>query len=233
MNCTSKQSRTTSTEPSDDFDPPSFSLIGLELPEKIDRNLIFETLETITFDLNQDGLFDTILVNKIAKWILDDGQVYHWTDPGDFHQIIITIQGKRSTTYNNIDGWVSNTSLKKYTQDLDAEGIVQSDYLILRDEGNSNYLVYLAGYTYASNPGLLTIINIYDGQDLKLIFNKKIELYGLKDFDGDGTKDLITTVWDGYYQTEEENKNRHTVYLLNGGLNRSEEFSQKFCNQLL
>ena len=213
------------------FKEPEFNFIGKELRGEIERKIEFGTIQSISLDINEDGKTDTILIERIMKWTSDNNEVYDWDDPGDFHRITVLISGGETKTFVNIDGWVNITTLLRYDNNFNRESIVKSNNIIVRKENDRNILVFIAGYPYASMPGLLTILNIYGGETIHMIFNDNIEFYGLKDFDGDGTKDLITTVWDGFYNDEDRNIYRHKVYLLNGSLTYSQEYSKKFSEE--
>lgn len=229
--CGCKQEKKVNTASIIEQQPFPFNLIGEELPSSIDRNLSFKNLQEITIDLNDDGLIDTVTVDRIRSLVRDDGTLYIWDDPGDFHRISISIQGKPKWCSINTDGWVRNQSLLNYDGELLKESLAHSQYLIIRDEGHGNLLIYAAGYAYASSPGLLTIVSVYKGEEVRLAYNENRELLSMKDINGDGINDLITTVWDGFYSNREQNNYRHKVYLVNGGFSFSPSFSKQFCEQ--
>jgi len=210
---------------------PKFNFIGQDLRSGIEGDLEYETLQVLSIDLNKDKLNDTLLIERIVKLTLKSGQIHEWDEVGDFHRISISISGRETKTFVNIDGWVEVERLSRYEANLWRENKVNSNNILVLFADSTNALILLAGYPYASKPGLLTILNIFRGETPHLIFNENVELYGFKDFDKNGTKDLITTVWDGFYKDAERNKYRHNVYLLNGGLTHSPEYSKIFCDE--
>lgn len=209
---------------------PTFNLVGESLPNEVERPLDFQVIQKVEFDFNNDKNIDTLIIEKISKWTSSsNNKVYDWTDPGDFHRIRLSIAGHKTWTLVNVSGWVNKSSLLKNDKSLGDESLFKSDYVLVRKESNNNFLLFAAGYAYASNPGLLTIINIYKGEEPKLVFNENVELYGLKDIDDNGIKDLITS---GNYEKPEENKYKHKVYLLNGGFLYNQEYTKQLYEEL-
>lgn len=197
-----------------------------------DSLLSFELIQEITVDLNSDGFQDQIILEKIKESINpNNSEIYEWTDPGDIHRITISINKGTSLTLLNKEGWVNNSSLSQYNKDFGTNNIVKSKYIVVRKASQENTLIFLQGYSYASSPGLLTLINVYQKTPI-IIFNLNTELFDLRDINKDGILDVCTTVWDGYYQDANKNKYRYKAYLLNGGLTLDENYSRELSESL-
>lgn len=210
----------------------SIELIG-KIFQKSNNQLSFEKIQLIQLDLNEDEYKDTILLEKIKEWInVEESQHYKWTDPGEFHRIKISISGGKEMILLNTSGWMENNFLAEYDKDFNNENMIKSEYITIKRASDENILIFISGYTYASTPGLLTIVNIYNNDNPILIFNLNTELFNFKDYNKDGVKDLGTTVWDGFYEDEQENKYRYKVYLLDGGFTYSEKYSRLLSEEI-
>lgn len=197
--------------------------IGKDFYKWTGGQLVFEKIETILYDFNQDGHNDSIVIERAKGWE---------SEPGDFQRIKISILGEKEFLLQNIEGWIRNKFLIKYDQDFNKDNLIKSDYVIAKRASEDNLLLFIEGYVYASIPGFLTIINIYNNETPTLIFNDNIELFNLNDYNNDGIKDLGATVWDGFYTDEQKNKYRYKVYLLDGGFTYNEKYSKQLSEEM-
>lgn len=187
-------------------------------------------VEKLEVDLNNDNITDTLIIEKIDEWRYKDSVNYKWDDPGDFHRITISITGGKSLSLLNINGWIINKRLADFIEDFNSKSIVQSNFITIRNDLSESNLIFLNGYHYASNPGLLTIINIIGNKPV-MIFNENARIVKYKDFDNNGIKDMVTTFWDKWH-IENEGKNEYDVYLLDGGFTYSEKFSKLLSEEI-
>lgn len=175
-----------------------------EIEENRKSKFQFEIIEIINYDLNGDNKTDTIKIEKLADW----------DDPGDYHLIRVIIDGKEFS-YFNIQGWVKSSYFNEYLN-MTSDNLVQSKYVVLKAASSKDLLILLNGYIYASSPGLLTVISIYDNNAPQLIFNEDAWIYKWEDLNNDYTKDLVITKFDKYYlENEKIINNPFRVYLLN------------------
>jgi len=206
----------------------SIKLIGRSFEDR--QGITYSSIQSVSVDLNSDGNMDTLHIQKAVGSINPrDSAYYAWTDPGDFHRIIVSITGGKESTITNIGGWLENKDLAYYDESFNKYNLVESAFITVRDPNNGSKLIFCGGYPYASEPGLLTITEIINHEP-KLIFNLNTYLFKFEDFNGDEILDIATTVWDKY-DLEDQNKVDFKVYLLNHEFTFSEEYSQKLNNQ--
>ncbi|UBM62544.1 hypothetical protein LA303_00850 [Candidatus Sulfidibacterium hydrothermale] len=201
-------------------------LVGDDLPNKLNRSLKFKNVQTIISDLNDDSKPDSIFIDKIIKWTDSDGKINDWDDPGEFHRIRILISGDLPVIWINVDGWVSNKGLSYFDSTFNKKNIVNSNYITVKRFLGRGKLIFCTGYTYASSPGLLTIIQINNKQP-RLIFNKEAYLVQLKSLNKNGLMALVTSNWDKY-QIEHERKSSYKVYVFEDGFCYNKELSKSF-----
>lgn len=193
------------------------------------NGLNFETIEHLSFDLNNDNILDTIFIEKITTWFnQEDSTLYEWEEIGSFQRIRIIINSEEYVLLNT-GGWVDNSNMNEYSQEF-SNNLKTSKYIVLKKASKKDNLLFLKGYSYGSSPGILSVINICENVKPILIFNKETEFFDFKDYNNDGIKDVATTVWDGYYSDPLKNKYRYKAYLLNGGLTYNEEQSKKLSD---
>ena len=206
--CSGKTSKTSNSEVSEPC--VDCELLGQQLEteqevmEKYNIKLDFSIIEIIEFDINGKGLKGKIIVEKIEDW----------NDPGDFHKIRIE---KNDTCYTffNSSGWIKScSSIFNYVPDFLTYNKINSDYVFLC-ENNGDLLLFIFGYIYASNPGLLTIVNL-SLKEPKLLFNDNYMLSGYEE----GNPKIIVTEF-----FKEFNINKHdTLLLKNHCLHKSTNF---------
>ena len=172
---------------------------------QLGNKLEFKVVEIINIDINGDNKNDAITLEQIKDW----------GDPGDFHKVTIKIAGKDERTFFNSSGWVAIGGYEtQFVGNLLTEAIYKSKYISLQKVSNSEILLFCFGYVYASQPGLLSIINLTNPNNAELIFNDNFYLYKLKDIDNDNKKDIIVTKDD--VEEISDKSNLKSFKLLNG-----------------
>ena len=207
--CSGKTSKTSNSEVSEPC--VDCELLGQQLEtenqfeKNNDESLKFSIIESYEYDLNGDGIKEKIIVEKLQ---------ISWEEPGDFHRIRIE---KNDTCYTffNSSGWIKScSSIFNYVPDFLTYNKINSDYVFLC-ENNSDLLLFAFGYIYASNPGLLTIVNL-SLKEPKLLFNDNYMLSGYEE----GNPQIIVTEF-----FKEFNINKHdTLLLKNHCLHKSTNF---------
>jgi len=191
--------------------PTNGELIGNKLDdidkkqEEFGMTLEFDVIEKLTLDLNGDNQEDIIEIERIRQWI----------DPGDFHRITIKISGKKKTEFLNTSGWVAVGDYEtQFVKGFVSNTVISSKYVSLQQASENDMLLFCFGYTYASQPGLLSIINLLKQDGPKLIFNDNYHLYKFEDINNDGAKDITVTTAD---MDGPKEKSMLSVYeLING-----------------
>ena len=197
-NCSGRTSKTPVTnvlEPLADCE-----LIGQQLEterdveKKYNIKLNFSILETTEYNINGNGVKGKIIIEKINDW----------NDPGDFHRIRIVSDSCFS--FFNVDGWIkARPFMFDYVPNFAKNNKIQSDYIVL-SKNNDDLLLFVFGYVYASQPGLLSIINL-SLKEPKLLFNDNYMLSGYQENDPNIT---VTKFF------KEDNINKHDTLLLKG-----------------
>lgn len=188
------------------------TLIGSELSSEEDKKLElnisfdFEVIDIVNYDFNGDNKNDAIKIERIIDW----------GDPGDFHKITLTLSGQDEVMFFNIDGWMRVTPYElQFTESLKTNSLVKSDYVVIQKASKKDILLIAYGYVYASQPGLLTIVNITREKAPALIFNDNYHLYKFTDKNEDDIEDIVVTK---YGKGEQENEERELkTYLLTNG----------------
>jgi hypothetical protein len=193
-NCSSRTSKTPATNVSEPFADCALSGQKLETEKDIEKKynikLNFSILETIEYDIN--GIKGKVIIEKI-----DD-----WNDPGDFHRIRIV--NDSCFSFFNVYGWVkTRTSILEYVPNFTTYNKSRSDYIVLSKNGN-DLLLFVFGYVYASQPGLLSIVNL-SLKEPKLLFNDNCMLSGYQE----NKPNIVVT---GFFK--EDNINKHDTLLL-------------------
>ena len=116
-------------------------------------------------------------------------QIVNWNDPGDF----VKIQIKNSEDdvifeQVNIDGWMKCVSYYKLPESINLINQISSDKALVVSNQTGKQLV-LFGYTYASQPGLMTIIDLFP--EPRVIFNKQFDLRSISSSTKSGYLDYI------------------------------------------
>lgn len=126
----------------------------------------FIETEKYLIDINGNNLIDTIILRKIENW----------NDPGDFHQINITLDNNQQKTETNFNGWVSFGNNYPIAQNLKDQNKIDSDLLLITDFNNNDILIFAFGWVYASEPGLMSVFNA--NKELpRVIFNDNFEIH--------------------------------------------------------
>ncbi|MDR1349022.1 MAG: hypothetical protein LBJ63_11475 [Prevotellaceae bacterium] len=173
----------------------------LEIEEKYNIKLNFSIHKIYEYDINKDGIKEKIILDKLDEW----------NDPGDFHRIRIEYKDTCFTFYNS-SGWIkTNYSANYYISDFKSVNEIDSEYIILR-KNNDNLLLFAFGYVYASNPGLLSIINL-SIKEPQLILNDNCLLVQYED----SNTTFVTT---RYFREDEINQRDTLILNKNGYINR-------------
>jgi len=155
-----------------------------EQEHEMNVSLEFEKLESHLIDINDDGIEETIILEKLKDW----------NDPGDFHRITVIINAEQYSFFN-VSGWIEISNYEiQHVDDFLMPNLVNSKYIVCKKADKEDIVLFSFGYTYASQPGLLSIIRLSD--EPTLIFNKNNHLYAFEDFNIDGTNDIKITNYD-------------------------------------
>jgi hypothetical protein len=154
-----------------------YSKDTLHVGVKVELNTIEEFQKTN----DKQYIFNDIEINRFV-WSNDTIKIIFqgindWYDPGDFHKINLTIRGK-NYSFSNIDGWVSisDYQLQFIKRRMQSE-LIQSDFGIVLPASESDLILIIFGYPYASKPGLVTIIYLPLNEEPYLIYNDNSYLY--------------------------------------------------------
>ena len=175
----------------------------LDTEQKFEKEqLKFSIVETIEYDINGDKM--KIIIEKIDSWFcLNDNGRIDWNDPGDFHRIKIEYKNMCYTFFNS-GGWDKPRPYDfRYVSNFTKYNKIKSDYLVLT-KNNEDFLLFAFGYTYASEPGLLSIINLSTPKP-ELIFNDNYEISGY----WENKPKIIVS-----YFSEDDNENKYDTLLL-------------------
>ncbi|MCH8331767.1 MAG: hypothetical protein IH946_10400 [Bacteroidetes bacterium] len=134
------------------------------------RNVL---IEEFTIDLNANGKADTI---RLSNPPIDD--------PGVYGKLVITLSDGSIFEYQKPDAYDKIDS----TVTFGMENMLASKNLFCFQHDKKSYLV-LFGYHFASNPPVITIIEIA-GNKATTIFDKNLDLYEIADLNGDGVPDM-------------------------------------------
>lgn len=145
----------------------------------------FKEVETQTVDLNNDGKND-----KITLFIIEN-----WGDPGNFQKIRVELSGEEPYEFSNYSGWVTFNENYSISEDIAANNQLESNNILLLNATPNSKLILLFGWVYASDPGLVTII---DPTNRTILFNKPWDLQQITDANSDNFLELNgTSVFDG------------------------------------
>lgn len=162
-------------------------LVSVQETEKeLGLTFEFEAIGTYFLDLDNDSVEEKIIIEKIRNW----------NDPGDFHRIRIISQTGEYDFFNG-HGWVSIGDYElQSAKSLNDENLIKSNYAIITDVSEADKFLLCFGYAYASEPGLLSVVNLSNQHEPNLVYNDNSYLFGLKDLDKDYTKELLVTWYD-------------------------------------
>ncbi len=128
----------------------------------------FYTIASFCADLNNNEKADTIILKRLKGWE---------NDPGDFQQIQITTDNGTIWTETNFDGWVRFDNNYYVPDSVKRLNQLDTDLLLLTDFENTKILG-LFGWVYASESGLLTIID-FNTKQPRIMINKNLDLVGI------------------------------------------------------
>ena len=167
-----------------------------EKEKELNLKLDFEVVDVFNQDFNQDGKNDIIRIEKISGW----------EDPGDFHKITIKLSGQQEKIFFNIDGWVEISDYEmQYVNHGSIKPFEPFKYFLIQKASKDNVILLAFGYAYASQPGLLSIINLTKKNSPTLVFNDNYYLYGFEDLNSDKIDDIAVTKFD-----KDENIDNHS-----------------------
>jgi hypothetical protein len=145
----------------------------IEIQKELGLKLEFDTVEVVVVDIDGDNNDDIICVEKIRKW----------GDPGDFHKVTIDFHGnKDKIVFFNVEGWVRVGEYELQFMDSATKKFFdKSKYLAIQKLSNKDTLLFCFGYVYASQPGVLSVINLTRFEKPMLIMNYNYHLCSIKD----------------------------------------------------
>jgi len=135
-----------------------FSLFSSPLFSQINWD-DFKSLESIEYDLDFDGKIDKVELFRINGW----------NDPGDYQKISFNFSNINNYTIEDFE-----PAYQAYDRSYSHPNEVNSKYIYVIKLQSVLY-VFLFGYSYASSPGILTILRI-DGNEAQQIFIDEFDL---------------------------------------------------------
>ncbi len=142
------------------------------------KNGAYNQIDEILYDIDRDLVADTISVCKIMNW----------SDPGDFHELKIKFSSGKQISVYNLGDWVNMN--KEQEEYFHAINNVNSNRFIIAEISKEKNLLFLFGYSYASSPGKLTIIELRKNNAIP-VFQAGFDLQKIEDIDNDGEKEII------------------------------------------
>ncbi len=153
------------------FDLNSSLIIDFHRDDRLNPNnpdFQFNTIASFHIDLNNNEKADTIYLKRLKGWE---------NDPGDFHQIQIKTDNSLAWTETNFDGWVRFDNNYHIPDSVKRLNQLDTDLLLITDFEDTKILC-LFGWVYASESGLLTIIDFSSDQP-RIMINKNLDLVGI------------------------------------------------------
>ena len=138
-----------------------------------------------SFAFDWDGHKDVRVVLEIPS---------SWSDPGDFTRIHVLVPGQKEFTLTNKEGWVKYGSDEASSSPKirGAANLLRSPYLLALRIAQNRTALFLLGYSYASSPGRLDVLEISDrGQPIVVLHREELGLLEVHDLDGDGVAELV------------------------------------------
>lgn len=117
-----------------------------------------------------------------------------WNDPGDFTRIRIQVPSHKDFVLSNNEGWVKyNSDMASVSPQIRArENLIPSKYVLALAAANSRTLLFLTGYSYASSPGSLDVLEISErGQPHVVLHQEELGLRDVLDLAQDGVADVV------------------------------------------
>jgi hypothetical protein len=118
-----------------------------------------------------------------------------WGASGDFTRIRILVPGEQQFAAKNDEGWVKfRSEVASTSPDVRRyKNLVPSEYVLAEkasEQGRT--LLFLVGYSYASSPGSLDVIELPSIGPPRIVLHKnEFGIQELKDLDADGTAELV------------------------------------------
>lgn len=115
--------------------------------------------------------------------------------PWRFTRLRIQIPGEKAFVLKNDDGWVKFRSEAASTsaQMRGHQSPLHSDYVLAVDAAEGRMILLLFGYSYASSPGSLDVIELPSVGPPRVVLHKKeLGIREVTDLDGDGKVELVT-----------------------------------------
>ena len=128
----------------------------------------FYRVDQFSADLNQNQKTDSIFLYKLRGFE---------NDPGDFRQIEIKMDNGDCWTKINFDGWVRFDNNNIIPDLIKNQNQLKTDKFLLTDFGSTK-IIGLFSWVYASQPGLLTIIE-FSTDKPRIMINRKLDLIHL------------------------------------------------------
>jgi hypothetical protein len=133
-----------------------------------------------------------------------------WDTPGDFTRLSIIVPGHKQFVLANEGGWVKYGSNEASTslEVKNLKNLIASNYVFAAKAAQNRTVLFLFGYSYASSPGSLDMLEISAEGDVWVALHR--EELGLKDFrdlNGDGVAEVV-----GYPCLSEEYGNGLLTY---------------------
>jgi hypothetical protein len=114
-------------------------------------------------------------------------------DPGDFTRIRIAVPGRKEFVLTNKNGWVKYGSDEaSLSPELKKTNLIRSNYVLGLKAKESRTLLFLFGYSYASSPGRLDVLEVSNNGQIGVILQRdEFGLKELRDLDGDGLAEIV------------------------------------------
>jgi len=158
-------------------------LFTVATPAFAEPQTVWKRVSSFTFDW--DGHRDAQVVLEIPST---------WSDPGDVTRVRVRVPGQKEFTLANKQGWV------KYRADeasVSGEirkrpNLVRSPYVLVLKTAENRTALFLFGYSYASSPGNLDVLEISDaGQPRVVLHREELGLKDVRDLNGDGVAEIV------------------------------------------
>jgi hypothetical protein len=118
-----------------------------------------------------------------------------WTDPGDFTRVRIQVAGEKQLVLKNDEGWVKFRSDDASTSAAirGYHNALRSDYLLAVNATSGRMILLLVGYSYASSPGSLDVVELPSSGAPRVVLHKEeLGIREVTDLGGDGKAELVT-----------------------------------------
>jgi hypothetical protein len=143
----------------------------------------WKRVSSFTFDWNE---------RKSVQVVLDIPA--SWTDPGDFTRVRIRVPGQKEFTVVNGNGWVKyGSDVARASPEIrKATNLANSKYVLALKATDKRTLLFLLGYSYASSPGNLDVLELSDdGHPRVVLHREEFGLLDVRDLNDDGVAEVI------------------------------------------